>query len=105
MESSNKVDNKTTRFYHRRFMKILHVAVFNSQSTNVWQSRAFEEIGHSVIKYDYRKPLNRLDPIQRDLQIIYLYKDIQPDVVLFSKCNGVNVNVIKECNSSSKTEL
>ncbi len=35
-------------------MKILHVAVFTPQSTNVGQADGFESLGHEVIRYDYR---------------------------------------------------
>ena len=85
-------------------MKILYVAVFTAVSTNVWQACAFEKLGHEVIRYDYRQrardldgSLGKVNP-KRDGELIKLCKTKKPDVVLYSKCNWLDVYVIKEHN-------
>lgn len=85
-------------------MKILHVAVFTPISTNVWQANAFEEIGHNVIRYDYRNRAHILgnggkaNILKRDDELIGLCRTEKPDVVLYSKCNEMDIRVIKEHN-------
>lgn len=88
-------------------MKILFIAVFNDKSTNNSQSIGFKTLGHTVIEYNYREPIENkiLTHRQRDNQIIELCKINKPDLVLFSKCNTVNINVIHECNNICKTAL
>jgi len=92
-------------------MKILHVAVFTPESTNVWQADAFEELGCEVIRYDYRQRARDLDGgihsinPNRDAELIEVCKRELPDLVLFSKCNKLHINVVKECNKVCKTAL
>lgn len=86
-------------------MKILHVAVFTPTSTNVWQADGFEELGHEVIRYDYRAMAKRYGSIGRDEHLISLCRKERPDFSLFSKCNKMHVNVVKECGKIGKTVL
>lgn len=92
-------------------MKILHVAVFTSKSTNVWQADAFEDLGHEVIRYDYRAKARELDGSltsnnpKRDNDIINLCRKEKPDIILFSKCNWLDVHVVKECGKIGTTVL
>lgn len=92
-------------------MKILHVAVFKSTSTNVWQADAFNVLGHAVIRYDYRRRAVELDGKltnnnpKRDQELITLCKKELPDLILFSKCNQMNVKVIEECGKVGTTAL
>lgn len=88
-------------------MKILFVAVFNEKSTNTSQSIGFKKLGNTVIEYNYREPIQNkvLSYDQRDDQIIEICKNTHPDLVLFSKCNTVNIRVVKECNKITKTAL
>jgi len=87
-------------------MKILFIAVFDPISTNVSQSKGFKENGHEVIEYDYRKKLIEFNSVEkRDDDIINLVKTIKPNLVLFSKCNDIDVRVVDECNKVSKTFL
>jgi len=92
-------------------MKILHVAVFTSKSTNTWQADAFENLGHEVIRYDYRAKARELDGSltnnnpKRDDDVIALCRKEKPDIILFSKCNRMNVNVVKECGKIGTTVL
>lgn len=84
-------------------MKILFVAVFKPNSTNVAQARGFMENGHEVIKYDYREIAGRVGTHGRDRQLIGLCKKEKPDVTIFSKCNQMHYSVVDECNKIGKT--
>jgi hypothetical protein len=87
-------------------MKILFIAVFTPNSTNVSQSRGFKENGCEIIEYDYRKKLIEFNSIEkRDDDIINLVNTIKPNLVLFSKCNMMHYRVVEECNKISKTAL
>lgn len=87
-------------------MKILHVAVFTAMSTNVWQANGFENLGHEVIRYDYRQRVKDLGSLeQRDVDLILLCRKEKPDIILFSKCNKMDVSVVKECRKVGKTVL
>jgi hypothetical protein len=86
-------------------MKILFVAVFNKNSTNWAQSKAFEENGHKVIEFNYREISSRIGDIKRDNLLIKTCNEEKPNLVLFSKCNEINYRVIIECNKVSKTAL
>lgn len=87
-------------------MKILFVAVFTPNSTNVSQSRGFKENGCEVLEYDYRKKLIEFNNVyNRDSDLIDVTKKYKPDLVIFSKCNNMSYRVIDECNKISKTVL
>jgi len=88
-------------------MNILFVAVFTPHSTNVAQSRGFQQNGWGVYEYDYRERLNLLnnDVERRDNDLINTVKILKPDVVIFSKCDNMHYKVIEECNKYSKTIL
>jgi len=87
-------------------MKILFVAVFTHNSTNVSQSRGFKENGCEVLEYDYRKKLIEFNNVyNRDSDLIDVAKKYKPDLVIFSKCNNMSYRVIDECNKISKTAL
>lgn len=86
-------------------MKILHVAVFTSRSTNVWQADGFEGLGHKVVRYDYRAVAKKHGRSKRDDHLIALCRREKPDIILFSKCNKMDVRVVKECNKIGTTVL
>jgi spore maturation protein CgeB len=87
-------------------MKILFVAVFNPNSTNVAQSRGFKYHGHNVYEYDYRSKVASFGTIQRrDDDLIRVCKEFSPDLMIFSKANNLNYRVIDECNKITKTCL
>lgn len=78
-------------------MKLLHVAVFSPNSTNVWQANGFENQGVDVIRYDYRNRLRAFngDATKRDDEVINICEKEKPDFVIFSKCNGMHPRVNK----------
>lgn len=84
-------------------MKLLHVAVFSPNSTNVWQAKGFENQGVDVIRYDYRKKLKDMggDVTKRDDDLINICENEEPDFVLFSKCNMMEPRVNKFCQEKS----
>ena len=87
-------------------MKVFHVAVFTPSSTNVWQADAFDELGCDTYRYDYRKRAVDLgDTNARDDELIELCKAESPDIILFSKCNKMDVRVVKECSKIGITAL
>lgn len=86
-------------------MKIFHIAVFTKRSTNVWQAKAFEQLGHQVNRYDYRERYRLLGGPRRNLEIIKKCKKIQPDIILVSKGSGIPEGIIKKCNKIGKTVL
>jgi len=93
-------------FNYIKEMKILHVAVFSPLSTNVWQADGFENLGCDVIRYDYRQKRKEFGTIKkRDNDLIQLCKSIKPNMILFSKCNEMDVRVITECNKIGTTVL
>jgi len=86
-------------------MRILHIAVFTPESTNVWQADAFESLGHEVIRYDYRAMVKKYGNVERDKHLISLCRNENPDFSLFSKCNNVDIKVVEECGKIGKTVL
>ena len=86
-------------------MKILFVAVFNPNSTNYEQANCLEKLGHEVIRYDYRKEIENKTLSDRDKDLHSLCCAIEPNLVIFSKCNGINYRVIEECNQICPTCL
>ena len=81
-------------------MNILFVGVFSkASSTNVSQANAFEKLGHEVKRFDYRTEDN---PVAR----VIVYVDIhKPDLVIFSKCNNFDSEVLRICKQHSKVIL
>lgn len=86
-------------------MKVLFVAVFNYNSTNVSQADGFRKNGCEVIEFNYREIAARFGDRERDEILIRLCWDQKPDVVVFSKCNEIAHRVVSECNRVSKTVL
>jgi hypothetical protein len=86
-------------------MKVLMVAVFNERSTNNSQADGFQKCGAEVLLYNYREMARRLGSGARDTDLIERVEEERPDIVFFSKCNGVDIRVIKACNELSKTVL
>ena len=86
-------------------MKVLFVAVFTPNSTNVSQSRGFKQNGCDVYEYDYRQRLADLgnNITKRDDDLINEVNNFKPELVIFSKCNQMHYRVVDECNKVSKT--
>lgn len=87
-------------------MKILFVAVFTPNSTNVAQARGLKNNGCTVYTYEYRDRARIIGNIrERDQELIDQCKKLKPDLVIFSKCNNMHYRVVDECNKVAKTCL
>jgi hypothetical protein len=87
-------------------MKVLFVAVFTPNSTNVSQSRGFKANGCEVYEYDYRANLVTHKNINgRDDDLINVIKSFKPDLTVFSKCNQMNYRVVDSANAVGETVL
>jgi len=86
-------------------MKIIFVAVFSYNSTNVAQADGFRKNGCEVIEFNYREIAAKHGNHQRDEILIRLCWEEKPDAVVFSKCNEISYRVVSECNRVSKTVL
>lgn len=86
-------------------MKVLFVAVFNPNSTNVSQADGFRKNSCEVIEFNYREIASKIGSHERDKKIVKICEERKPDIVVFSKCNEINSWVIDGCNKYSKTVL
>jgi hypothetical protein len=75
-------------------MKILFLGVFSPRSTNVSQYQALERIGCEVFAVDFRA--NPVTPSGLAAQC----KAWNPDLVLFSKCNELDNEVMDVCGDA-----
>ena len=73
-------------------------------STNLYMAKAFMQAGYEVIPCNYRTILGQYGPktLERTLHKLSLDK---PELMLFSKCNGINSSIIGRCSLSTKTWL
>jgi len=78
--------------------KILFVAVFTPDSTNVPQAQGFRNIGYDVIEFDYRKNTN-----WDEIPEICRKQDIE--FVIFSKCNEIPIHTVRLCKPHTKVIL
>ena len=80
-------------------MKIIYVAVFTETSTNTPQANAFERLGHDIIRYDFKEKLKEFSDSanMRDDNLINICVSENPDLLLFSKGVGIDINVVATC--------
>ena len=77
----------------------------NEGSTNVPMTAAFFKQRCNVIPINYRTIIQNHGMEFFDNLLIEVVKSQKPDLVLFSKCNGINSELVTECNKYSKTWL
>tara|TARA_R110000765_G_scaffold225799_1_gene329815 strand:+ start:41 stop:892 length:852 start_codon:yes stop_codon:yes gene_type:complete len=76
----------------------MYAAVFTETSTNTPQAKAFEKLGHEVIRYDFKEKLKEFgEGNLRDENIINTCVSEKPDLLLFSKGIGIDISVIITC--------
>lgn len=85
-------------------MKIVFVAVFDNEgiSSNSSQAIGLEQLGHNVIRYNYRIRANKIGPENRDMELVDIVTTHHPDLVIFAKTNTVNISVFHACKKYSK---
>ena len=87
-------------------MKIMYVAVFTETSTNTPQANAFEKLGHNVIRYDFKEKLKEFgESTLRDDNLINTCVSENPDLLLFSKGVGIDINVVTTCKDICSVAL
>jgi spore maturation protein CgeB len=79
-------------------MKIFFVAVFDSEnkSTNNSQARGFEAAGHDVYRYSFRDRGAAIGEENRDLELLDIVREQNPDLVVFSKCAEISLDAVKK---------
>lgn len=77
----------------------------NPASTNVSMAHSFIKLGINVLPVNYRTVISNLGMPFFEDYLINLVKRHQPKLVLFSKCNGVNPEIVAECSKFAKTWL
>ena len=85
--------------------KVLFVGVFGDESTNNSQVISLIKAGCDVVEYDYRKIAKSVGNKRRDTDLINKCIEVSPDLVIFSKCNEINIRVVTACNKIAKTLL
>lgn len=80
--------------------KVLYVGVFSEHSTNVWQAEALDKIC-DLTTFDMRD-IGNYTYTQRDNAIINIIKKDTPDLLLISKGNTINIDVIKKAKEYCK---
>ena len=88
-------------------MKILFVGVFDNdkRSTNTSQLIAFNRLGHEVKGYNYRHRALLLGRKERDLHLYDTIGKGEFDLVVFSKCNGISLQLFRLSRQHTKTCL
>jgi glycosyltransferase involved in cell wall biosynthesis len=85
-------------------MKILIVGVLdNKKSTNVQIKKAFIELGHEVIDFNYRTIADEFGYNGMEGMLIKTVKDTKPDVVFICKGSKMSFGYIDELNKLTKT--
>jgi hypothetical protein len=85
---------------------ILFVGVLdNCNSTNLSAAISFMKRGFKILPVNYRTIIKTYGMHYFNNYIIEIVKSKKPNLVFFSKCNGVNPDLVKECNNYTKTWL
>lgn len=77
----------------------------NKGSTNIPQAVAFLKAGFQVLPVNYRTIIGKYGMHFFDKLLIEVVRTQKPELVLFSKCNGISSELVTECNKYSKTWL
>lgn len=74
-------------------------------STNISQASSFARFGFNVIPINYRTIITEYGMEYFEDLLIYTVKKYNPVLTLFSKCNGINPDIVKECSKYTTTWL
>jgi len=85
---------------------ILVGVVDKESSTNLAQAKYFELLGYKVIPINYRTILQQHKSFEYLFGMLeHAVEVYKPELIFFSKCNGVPSNIIKRCTDKTKTWL
>lgn len=74
-------------------MRIVMLANFREPFTALSQARELEKQGCDLHRYDYRVLLNGRSAAERDELLVGEIRKVEPDFVLFHKCEGMDMSV------------
>jgi len=74
-------------------------------SINIPQAVAFQRAGYEVIPINYRSIIQDKGMAFFEELLLHVVKSQKPELVLFSKCNGINPQLVTKCNEYTKTWL
>lgn len=74
-------------------------------STNIPMVVAFTRFDYNTIPINYRTIIQKYGLDYLYGVIVHAVEKYQPELVLFSKCNGISSDIIKICNEYTKTWL
>lgn len=74
-------------------------------STNIPMAASFTKFGIQVLPVNYRTIIAKQGMQFFGEYLLFIIKKYNPILTLFSKCNGVDTNIIKECGKHSVTWL
>jgi len=74
-------------------------------STNIPMSVSFGKFGFKVLPVNYRTILAKFGEKFFNDYLMYLVLKYKPVLTLFSKCNGINTELVRECSKNSVTWL
>lgn len=77
----------------------------NKNSTNVSMASAFEKLGYKILPVNYRAIISNKGYSFFTEYLLYLINKHSPELVLFSKCNGIKTDIVAECTKRTKTWL
>jgi hypothetical protein len=77
----------------------------NRNSTNVSMSISFMKKGFKVLPVNYRTIISRYGMSFFNKYLLEVVDHYNPKLVLFSKCNGMNPDLVSACRESTKTWL
>jgi spore maturation protein CgeB len=84
---------------------VMLIGVFEKGSTNISQAKAFMEKDYKVIPISYRTVINNYGIDYFNKLLLYTIDKEKPNLVLFSKCNGISSEIVKTCSNRTKTFL
>ena len=86
-------------------MKVLHLGYFGPDQSEWSIKKGFENQGHEVVTFDFRTPMtiDGKSMEERDNLLVEFFDKEKPDLTFFQKAKGIDVDVVKHCNKTSKT--
>lgn len=77
----------------------------NPASTNISMGFYLAKLGFEIIPINYRTIIQSQGMEFFENHLLYILNNLKPDLIIFSKCNGINPELVKECTKYTKTWL